>query len=80
MDISTSEDFAALEAVSSASGNGDWADVMPALRSAVAPERIGLWRQSAASRGLIERHPDMMNIARITVAGQHALRALHAAG
>lgn len=74
MNISDADDITALRAVSDLSGHQrDWADVMPALRQSLAPEQVGMWRQSAKARGFIERHPALMNVARITQLGQESL-------
>lgn len=75
MEISPAEDLAVLKAVAEASGSqGHWADVMVAIRSSIAPEKVGLWRQSAKARGLIVQHDNLMNVARITDKGQLALK------
>jgi len=75
METSSAEDIAVLNAVALVSGpQGDWADVMSAIRSAIAPEKVGVWRQKAKSRGWIVQHETMMNIAYITDEGHRVLK------
>jgi hypothetical protein len=75
MEISPAEDLAVLKAVAEVSGSqGHWADVMVAIRSSIAPEKVGLWRQSAKERGLIVQHDNLMNVARVTDKGHLALK------
>jgi hypothetical protein len=75
MEISPAEDLAVLKAVAEVSGSqGHWADVMVAIRSSIAPEKVGLWRQSAKSRGLIVQHDNLMNVARITDKGNRMVQ------
>jgi hypothetical protein len=47
---------------------------MVAIRSSIAPEKVGLWRQSAKERGLIVQHDNLMNVARVTDKGHLALK------
>lgn len=75
METSLAEDITVLNAVALVAGSqGHWADVMGAIRSSTAPEKVGVWRQKAKSRGWIIQHETMMNVARITDEGYRVLK------